>query len=119
MKKYTINTTDERKENIYWESGHLNNDDITFYIPDGYAIETLPENLSIELPFGAFEFSVESHDRTIHITNRLLMKSGSFDKSLIMMLNKFIQDIQNTYHQKIVLKQTSITSVNTGGQEKN
>lgn len=119
QQKYTINTTDERKENIYWESGHLNNDDITFYIPDGYTIETLPENLSIELPFGAFEFSVESHDRTIHITNRLLMKSGSFDKSLIMMLNKFIQDIQNTYHQKIVLKQTSITSVNTGGQEKN
>ena len=40
----------------------------------------------------------------MRIKNRLLMKSGTFDKSLYPQLSDFIRTISILYDQKIVLK---------------
>ena len=102
---YTVpNTNTERIEDIWRDMGYLDTDDITITIPEGYAIEACPKGVSIEQPFASFSFSIKADDNTIHIRNRLLMKSGTFPKSQYPQLADFIRSINSAYNQKVVLK---------------
>ena len=102
---YTVpNANSERVENIWRDMGYLDTDDITITIPEGYAIEAGPKAVSIEHPFASFSFSIQADDNTIHIKNRLLMKSGIFPKSQYAQLADFIRSINSAYNQKVVLK---------------
>ena len=102
---YTVpNTSSERKEDIWRDMGYLDTDDITITIPEGYVIEACPKDVSIEQPFASFSFNIQADDNTIHVKNRLLMKSGTFPKSLYPQLADFIRSINSTYNQKVVLK---------------
>jgi transglutaminase-like putative cysteine protease len=102
---YTVpNHTVGRQEDIWLELGYQDEDDITLTIPEGYTIEACPKDINIEQPFASFSFSIKRNDKTIHVKNRLLMKSGTFDKSLFPQFTEFLQSISNIYHQKIILK---------------
>ena len=102
---YTVpNANSERVEDIWRDMGYLDTDDITITIPEGYAIEAGPKGVSIDLPFASFSFSIQTDDNTIHIKNRLLMKSGTFPKSQYPKLADFIRSINSAYNQKVVLK---------------
>ena len=102
---YTVpNANSERVEDIWRYMGYLDTDDITITIPEGYAIEAGPKGVSIEQPFASFSFSIQADDNTIHIKNRLLMKSGTFLKSQYPKLADFIRSINSAYNQKVVLK---------------
>ena len=102
---YTVpNANSERMEDIWRDMGYLDTDDITITIPEGYAIEAGPKAVSIEHPFASFSFSIQADDNTIHIKNRLLMKSGTFPKSQYAQLADFIRSINSAYNQKVVLK---------------
>lgn len=102
---YTVpNTNTERIDDIWRDMGYLDTDDITITIPEGYAIEACPKGVSIEQPFASFTFSIKADDNTIHIRNRLLMKSGTFPKSQYPQLADFIRSINSAYNQKVVLK---------------
>ena len=94
----------DRQEDIFMEMGYLDEDDIILTIPDGYEIEAMPKNLVIDKPFGSFAFMVVPNGKEIRIMNRLLMKSGTFDKSQYPELTTFIKNIAGAYGQKIVLK---------------
>lgn len=102
------NNVAERQEDIWLEMGYLDEDDITLTIPEGYTIEARPKDVSIEQPFASFSFTLQRDDNTIHIKNRLLMKSGTFDKSLFPQLTEFLGIIDNIYNQKIVLKKAQL-----------
>ena len=102
---YTVpNANSERVEDIWRDMGYLDTDDITITIPEGYAIEAGPKGVSIDQPFASFSFSIQADDNTIHIKNRLLMKSGTFPKSQYAQLADFIRSINSAYNQKVVLK---------------
>ena len=96
----------DRAEDIWRDMGYCDEDDITISILEGYEIEAMPKNVQIEQPFGSFTFSMQVEDGQVHIKNRLLMKSGTFPKSLFPQLTDFIRTINNIYNQKIVLKKT-------------
>lgn len=98
------NTTTERHEDIWLENGYLDEDDITITIPEGYVVEALPKDVSIEQPFGTFTFSLRVDNNIIHINNRLLRRSGAYEKSLFPQFAEFYRTIISTYNQKIVLK---------------
>ena len=94
----------ERQEDVYMSMGYLDEDDITLTIPDGYEIEAMPKSVVIDKPFGSFAFAVVPNGGEIRIMNRLLMKSGTFDKSQYPELTAFIKTVAGAYGQKIVLK---------------
>ena len=101
---YTIPNKEERQEDLWLEMGYLDVDDITMTIPEGYVVEARPKDVSIEYPFATFTFSLQVEGNTIHVCNRLLRHSGTYDKSLFSQLSEFYRTISNTYNQKIVLK---------------
>ena len=93
-----------RQEDIYLKAGYLDRDEITLTIPEGYDIEARPNDISIEHPFGRFSFTIRSEGNEIHIQNSLLMKSGTYDKSLYPQFIEFIKTVSSIYSQKVVLK---------------
>ena len=102
---YTVPATlDDRKEDIYLENGYLDEDEIVITIPDGYDVEACPKDFEQLQPFGSFSFTIKREGNDIHVRNRLLMKSGTYDKALYSQLVEFIKAISSTYGQKVVLK---------------
>ena len=102
---YTVpKGSDERQEDIWINNGYLDEDDITLTIPDGYVVEARPKDVNIEYPFAVFSFTLQVDGNSIHVKNRLLKRSGTFDKSLFPQLAEFFRTVSNTYSQKIVLK---------------
>ena len=99
--------TANRTEDIWFYSGYLDEDDITLTIPDGYSIEASPKDVILEQPFATFSFTLKLKGNTLHIKNRLLRKSGRYDKSLYPQLQEFYRTISKTYNQKIVLKKNA------------
>ncbi|MBO4464326.1 MAG: DUF3858 domain-containing protein [Prevotella sp.] len=97
-------TLPNRQEDIYLKAGYLDRDEITLTIPEGYDIEARPNDISIEHPFGRFSFTIRSEGNEIHIQNSLLMKSGTYDKSLYPQFIEFIKTVSSIYSQKVVLK---------------
>ena len=96
--------TSERQEDIWIETGYLDEDNITITIPEGYEIEAIPKDVHMKEPFGEFNFSYTVSDNQIIVNNRLLIKSGTYDKSLFPQLTEYIKNVGNTYRQKMVLK---------------
>jgi hypothetical protein len=105
---YTVPTANaNRTENIWRDMGYLDEDDITIAIPEGFEIEARPKDITLEQPFGSFTFTMQVEGAKVRIHNRLLMKSGTFPKSLFPQLSDFIRTISGIYNQKIVLKKKS------------
>ena len=105
---YTVPTANaDRKEDIWRDLGYLDEDDITIAIPEGFEIEARPKDITLEQPFGSFTFTMQVNDGKVRIHNRLLMKSGTFPKSLFPQLADFIRTISGIYNQKIVVKKKS------------
>ena len=102
---YTVpKANTDRTEDIWRDMGYCDEDDITISIPEGFEIEARPKDVQIEQPFGSFSFTMQVENGKVHIKNRLLMKSGTFPKSLFPQLSDFIRTISGIYNQKIVLK---------------
>ncbi len=96
--------SDNRQEDIFLKNGYLDEDEITIVIPQGYDIEARPKDQTLDHPFATFSFSVVRKGDEVHVRNRLLMKSGTYDKALYPQLVDFIRSIGSVYGQKIVLK---------------
>lgn len=98
-------TLPNRQEDIYLQTGYLDNDDITLTIPEGYDIEACPKDMTIEHPFATFTFTITREGNDLHIHISLLMKSGTYDKQLYPQFIDFMKTVNGIYSQKIVLKQ--------------
>ena len=94
----------ERQEDIYLNMGYVDEDDIQLTFPEGYEIEAKPQNMVIEEPFGSFVMLLLPTEDGIRIVNRLLMKSGVYDKSQYPKLVEFVRSVSSAYAQKVVLK---------------
>lgn len=98
------NSNTERQEDIYRDMGYLDVDDIRIHIPDGYEVEAKPKDMHVESVFGTFSFTLQEESQDVHVSIRLLMKSGTFPKALFPELVNFIRTISASYNQKMVLK---------------
>lgn len=94
----------ERQEDVFINIGYLDEDDILLIFPQGYDIEAMPQNTFIEEPFGTFFMTILPTGDGIRLQNRLLMKSGVYDKSQFPKLVEFLKSVSSAYAQKLVLK---------------
>lgn len=97
-------TSEARQEDIWLKAGYLDEDEITITIPEGYAVEAGPKDVRIEQPFGSFSSSIKIDGKTIRVCNRMLRRSGRFDKALFPQFSDFFRSVSSAYNQKIVLK---------------
>lgn len=93
-----------RSNDIYIDYGYLDEEDITLTFPDGYTVESMPQPVNIQMPFGSFSSSIKCEGNQLLICQRLLMRKGSYPQSLINSFSGFLKSINTSYEQKLVLK---------------
>ena len=84
--------------------GFFDEDEYTITLPDGYSIEALPENVSMENVFGKYSISIEKKENNIiKYTRKLLIMKGNYPKEEYNLYRDFKKDIAKHDNSKIVL----------------
>jgi hypothetical protein len=95
---------EERLEDFYIETGYCDEDEIIITLPEGSEIEATPSDVIINEPFASFHSIIKRKGSQKIITNRLLVKSGTYDKSSYSRFIEFMKKVNTAYGQKVVLK---------------
>lgn len=103
---YNIFTSSTRKQDIVIENGYSDSDSITFNIPETYAIESLPKDISIETPFGKLKTQCKVEDHKITYIQNIDIFTGRYDKSSYNEIKSFFSEINSAIKRKLVLKKT-------------
>ncbi len=93
----------ERRNKIVLKHAFMESDSITYKLPVGISIESLPAAANISSEFGSYstQFVVDS-TKVIYIRN-LEVNKGEFPKTSFNNFKKFATDIETADNQKIVL----------------
>ena len=95
---------EERLEDFYIETGYCDEDEIIITLPEGSEIEATPSDVIINESFASFHSIIKRKGSQIIITNRLLVRSGTDDKSSYSRFIEFMKKVNTAYGQKVVLK---------------
>lgn len=93
-----------RSNDIYIDYGFLDEENVTYSLPDGYTAESIPQPVNIQMPFGSFSSSIKCEGNQLLIHQSLLMHRGCYPQGLIDSFAGFLKSITSSYDQKIVLK---------------
>ena len=66
----------EREQDVHIGYGYKDTDHIKLIIPEGYAIEAMPQNITIDNKFGSFVSTITPSEETIDITHCLTIQIG-------------------------------------------
>ena len=86
--------------------GFTNKDQFNFKIPEGYAVEALPEAISIDTDFGSFKLSVQEsneHPGTLVVKRSLSVNQGHWSADKYEDFRAFLNKINMLSNQKAVL----------------
>ena len=78
-------------------------DSVSLTIPEGYAIESMPESGTIECQFGELSTEVRVDDNVVSVTQTLKLHSGRYPKEEYASYRTFAKDVSKAYSSKIVL----------------
>lgn len=93
-----------RTHDLRIDKGYLDVDSLTLHLPDGYAVETLPNSIVAENRFGKVCFETAYDDRDLLIRIRLLRRSGHYPQSDYAAFRELMQAVDRIYSAKIVLR---------------
>ena len=97
-------TTHERTEPLYIGFGYLDEDEVTLTLPEGYTIENLPKDVTLDEPFGHFEMHLHADGLQLRATYSMLMRAGTYPKEQYAGYVAFLRAVVKAYGQKVVLK---------------
>ena len=86
--------------------GFTNNDQFNFKIPEGYAVEALPEAISIDSDFGSFKLSVQESEEVpgiLVVKRSLSVNQGYWPADRFDDFREFLNKINMLSNQKAVL----------------
>ena len=94
-----------RKNYFEIERAYKDIDEIEITIPDGYKIESMPNNLSISEKFGDYSIEIKSLSQTKIVYRRVsIIKKGSWNKTEYENYRNFKEQIFKADNCKIALK---------------
>jgi hypothetical protein len=90
--------------------GSLNTDTLHLMLPDGFEVESLPRNKSIESDFGhvALKTHYLPQENTVEIIMRLELKNGTYAAEKYKKYERFLRKYRRIYKEKIVIKKKSV-----------
>ena len=85
-------------------TGGCEEDSICLHLPEGYAIESIPQSQNIETEFGSYDLQIEVKDNCVFIIRRIRINSGLYDAGKHADWTNFLQQIANLSKKQITLK---------------
>lgn len=107
---YIPKKTKERKANICKKREYYDCDSIQFTIPDGYSIESLPQNKTLESDFGKYESKVIKDGKLITYVRKIEYRQFNYPAERFEDLRKYLKSVVRADKAKMVLKKEEITS---------
>ena len=104
-KNYMAAVDSHLASELFVAHGSRNVETMVFTIPEGYAVESMPESTSLSLPFAHFSSSVSAEGNTITITYDYFIKHGTYPGTAGQ-FHEFEKKVGEVYARKIVLKKT-------------
>ncbi|MCM8568998.1 DUF3857 domain-containing transglutaminase family protein [Gramella jeungdoensis] len=108
-----ISKNDKRRRPFEIKRGKTFEDSFTFILPEGFSIETLPENKLFVSEFGSIIFKVEAsgseEKNEIKVTRQLIFKKGEWSPESYLDFQNFIRQVNHTSNMKAVILNTSKT----------
>ena len=98
-----METEVDRKVDLVFVRSYNDIDDCVIEIPEGYKIESLPQEISIQSAFGNYFAAVKLEGNKIIYHRRMEKFSGRFPPSLQPELTRFLSDIYKADRNKVVL----------------
>ncbi len=93
-----------RKNDVYFSFAYCDTDSIEFEIPDGYAIEFLPEKVSLDYPFGNYTAEVTGDSGRILYVRSISHKKGIYPKETYPDVVEFYRQVVKADLCKALLK---------------
>ena len=94
----------QRVQPVYIDYGYVDIDTIVVTIPDGYVIETLPQQVNEVTPLGEVSQTIEVYDDAVTIVTRHMMRDGLYPATEYATLRNLKTMVKRTYDQRIVLR---------------
>ena len=94
----------QRVQPVYIDYGYVDIDTMVVTIPEGYVIESLPQQVNEVTPLGELSQTFEASDNTVTIITRILMRDGSYPASDYTTLRTFKTAVKKAYEQRIVFR---------------
>lgn len=92
-----------RKLPLKIQRGYLDEDVYRFILPEGYTIESIPENISIENKFGKYEIEYIVEENEIVYKRKILILNGTYPKTEYEAYRNFRKTTAKWDKSKIVL----------------
>lgn len=93
------------------ERGHSYKDTFEFYLPKGFAAESIPEAEKIETEFGVYTVLVKSGEKegvkTIEVTREYILYEGVWEAEKYLDFRNFMKKIDSLNNQKAILIATT------------
>lgn len=94
----------ERTYDFVSDDEYVLSDVITYVIPEGYAVETVPDAVDVRCMLASFSARVEfDGDRTVTVRHDLNVNKGRWDKSLAGEYDAFAKIVNGAYLSRICL----------------
>ncbi len=102
---YPDNTSRTRKNDIYFGNGWVDSDVITLSVPEGYVVESSPENVVFDNQFGHMEYGMTFNEdsRVMTIKLSVQINKGLFPKEEYSDYKAFRKVVEKVSGGKIVL----------------
>lgn len=102
-RKYSPSAVEERKQPLSIASAYTKRADITFKLPEGFRIESLPKAIEIDTEFGHYSLSLTEVENGVQIKREMIMNDGQLSADAYTDFRQFCLDIVKADGAKMVL----------------
>ena len=96
---------DNRTMPVVLDYSYYDQDSLTYTIPVGYDVESLPKAKTISSPFGEYSFTVSQEGNKVVYCRRMRMERGEWDKEQYGALIDFYSAVVAADKIRLVLKE--------------
>lgn len=94
----------KRMHSIHINYGYFDTDSIRILLPDGYAIEGLPQPVDLKSKFGSFQSAIKVNGKELVVVHRLFMPKGIYKSEEYAAFIDFRKQVADQYSGKVILK---------------
>jgi len=96
--------SENRAVDYHVDVGYVHQDSFNISIPEGYTLEKLPEDVSLEACGGSYQLTYRQKENAVFIYRKLSVYSGTYTKSQFEDINTFRNTLNRADRKRIVLK---------------
>jgi len=105
--KKTPFSAEARKNAIYYSYAHRYDDDVALHIPDGYAVESLPQPLKVDLGGAAYKTEWANANGTVTLKRSMSINTVLIGAENYKILRSFYSRVATADQETVVLKKAA------------